>query len=198
MTAQLLQRPTLVLNRHWQPIQVAPVARALLLLWNESARVVDPEDFTTFSWDDWTKLQPREGEPFLETVRMKLRVPEAVTLVEFAGQPIGKVSLNRRNLFKRDHHTCQYCGVRPGGNQLTIDHVLPRAQGGETRWDNCVLACVDCNFRKGNRTPAQAAMRLKRKPVQPKWHPLFAVESVRIESWSKLVSEAYWNVTLER
>jgi len=127
-----------------------------------------------------------------------LRIPEAITLVEFAGQPIGTVSLNRRNLFKRDHYACQYCGVRPGGNQLTIDHVLPRAQGGETRWDNCVLACVNCNFKKGNRTPAQASMRLKRKPVQPTWHPLFAVEPVRIASWSKLVSEAYWNVELER
>jgi len=198
MSAQLLQRPTLVLNRHWQPIQIATVARALVLLLNESARVVDPNDFSTFSWDDWTRLKPKDGEEHIRTVRMQLRIPEAITLVEFAGQPIGTVSLNRRNLFKRDHYACQYCGVRPGGNQLTIDHVLPRAQGGETRWDNCVLACVDCNFKKGNRTPSQANMRLKRKPVQPTWHPLFAVEPVRIASWSKLVSEAYWNVELER
>ena len=198
MTAPLLQRPTLVLNRHWQPIQVATVARALVLLWNGTARVVDPHDFQTFSWEDWARLRPRDGEDFIQTVQMRLRVPEAVSLAEYAGQPTGTVSLNRRNLFKRDRYTCQYCGVQPGGSQLTIDHVQPRAQGGESRWDNCVLACVDCNRRKGNRTPHQAGMRLKRKPIQPPWHPLFSVEPVRIATWSKLVSEAYWSVELER
>lgn len=198
MSTHLLQRPTLVLNRNWQPIQVATVARALVLLFNGSARVVDPHDFTTFSWEDWSRLKPKDGEDRIRTVRMELRVPEAIALVDYAGQPIGTVALNRRNLFKRDNYTCQYCGSRPGGNQLSIDHVVPRAQGGETRWDNCVLACVDCNFRKGNRTPAQANLRLKRKPVQPKWHPLFAVEPVRIATWTKLISEAYWNVELER
>lgn len=198
MTSKLLERPTLVLNRHWQPIQVATVARSLVLVWNGTARFVDPHDFQTFTWEDWRRLIPRDGEEFIQTVQFRLKVPDAIALADYAGQPTGTVSLNRRNLFKRDRYTCQYCGIQPGGSQLTIDHVLPRAQGGESRWDNCVLACVDCNRRKGNRTPLQANMRLKRKPVQPPWHPLFAVEPVRIATWSKLVSEAYWNVELER
>jgi 5-methylcytosine-specific restriction endonuclease McrA len=98
----------------------------------------------------------------------------------------------------RDHYTCQYCGVQPGSEKLTIDHVVPRAQGGELRWDNCVLACVACNKRKADRTPEQARMRLRKRPVQPTWSPRYAAYELRIESWSKFVSEAYWNVELEK
>ena len=64
------------------------------------------------------------------------------------------------------------------------------------RW-HCVLACLDCNKRKADRTPEQAKMRLKRKPVQPTWNPLYAAHDLRIESWSKFISEAYWNAKLE-
>ena len=62
MIAKVLQRPTLVLNRNWQPVNVATVARALVLLWNESARVVDPADFRLYTWADWAQLRPDEGE----------------------------------------------------------------------------------------------------------------------------------------
>ena len=61
MYPRILQRPTLVLNRNWQPVNVATVARALVLLWNESARVVDPADYQTYDWKDWSKLRPREA-----------------------------------------------------------------------------------------------------------------------------------------
>jgi len=75
---------------------------------------------------------------------------------------------------------------------------VPRAQGGESRWDNCVLACLTCNKRKADRTPEQAGMRLRGAPVQPTWSPLYAAHELRIKSWSKFVSEAYWNVELAK
>jgi 5-methylcytosine-specific restriction endonuclease McrA len=81
---------------------------------------------------------------------------------------------------------------------LTIDHVVPRAQGGESRWDNCVLACLTCNHRKAGRTPQQAKLRLRKEPVRPKWNPLYTAHEVRMESWSKFISEAYWNVELAK
>ena len=65
MVAKMLERPTLVLNRNWQPVNVATVGRALVLLWNESARVVDPADFQLYSWEDWSRLRPTDGEPFI-------------------------------------------------------------------------------------------------------------------------------------
>ena len=196
MVARVLERPTLVLNRNWQPVGVATVARSLVMLWNESARVVDPNDYRLYTWSDWSRLVPGDGDLFIQAVSMRLRVPEVVTLTAYDRLPISAVTFSRRNVYKRDHYTCQYCGSQPGSEELTIDHVLPRAQGGVSSWENCVLACIACNKRKADRTPEQARMRLRTKPVRPPWRPMYASPSVRIESWSKFVSEAYWNVRL--
>jgi len=191
-----LTRPTLVLNRNWQPITVSTVARALVKVFGKAARVVDPSDFQLYSWDDWSELRPCDGEPFIQAGRIRLRVPEVVTLTHYDRLPRQAVTFSRRNLFKRDHFTCQYCGAQPGGDELTIDHVIPRSQGGESTWTNCVLACVTCNSRKADRTPDQAGFKLKHKPAQPAWRAFYASHEVRIESWSKFLSEAYWNVEL--
>jgi 5-methylcytosine-specific restriction endonuclease McrA len=197
MTPRILQRPTLILNRNWQPVNVATVARALVLLWNESARVVDPADYQLYTWADWAKLAPKAGEAFIRGVRLRLRVPEVVALTEYDRLPNAHVTFSRRNIFKRDHYTCQYCGAQPGSEDLTLDHVLPRSQGGVSSWENCVLACMGCNKRKADRTPEQARMKLRKQPVRPTWKPLYADHEVRIASWAKFVSEAYWNVTLQ-
>jgi 5-methylcytosine-specific restriction endonuclease McrA len=197
MAAKMLERPTLILNRNWQPVNVATVARALVLLWNEAARVVDPDDFQLYTWTDWSRLALRDGDTYIQAVRLRLRVPEVIVLAEYDRLPSAAVSFSRRNVFKRDHWTCQYCGVQPGGEELTIDHVVPRSQGGTSTWDNCVLSCIDCNKRKADRTPLQAGMQLRKAPVRPTWKPLYARHEVRIESWSKFVSETYWNVPLQ-
>ena len=195
--AKVLNRPTLMLNRNWQPVNVAPVARALVLVWNEAARVVDPETYQLFTWADWSKITPSEGDAFIQAVRLRLRVPEVIVLAEYDRLPSAAVSFSRRNVFKRDHWSCQYCGVQPGSEELTIDHVVPRSQGGTSTWDNCVLSCIDCNKRKADRTPQQAGMKLRKAPVRPRWKPLYARHSMRIESWSKFVSETYWSVPLQ-
>ncbi len=197
MVAEVLQRPTLVLNRNWQPIQVATVARSVVMVWNDTARVVDTESFQLYSWADWAELEPDEGEPYIQAVNGRFRVPEVVTLTRYDSVPAAAVSFSRRNIFKRDHYTCQYCGAQPGPEELTIDHVLPRSQGGQSSWTNCVLACLHCNSRKADRTPDQARMRLRKTPVRPSWRPLYAAHKVRIDSWSKFISEAYWNVELQ-
>jgi 5-methylcytosine-specific restriction endonuclease McrA len=111
-----------------------------------------------------------------------------VTLTDYDRLPTAAVTFSRRNIFKRDRFTCQYCGAQPGSEELTLDHVIPRSQGGESRWENCVLACLACNTRKADRTPEQASMRLRHKPVKPMWNPLYAAHDLRIESWSKFVS----------
>ncbi len=198
MQSSVLERPTLVLNRNWQPVNVATVARSLTMLWNDSAQVVDPDDFRLYTWADWAQLKPRAGEPFLRTSRESLRVPEVLTLKYYDRSRESVVTFSRRNLFKRDHATCQYCGIKPGTSELTIDHVLPRAQGGLSTWENCALACVPCNARKANRTPEQARMKLRKVPVRPAWKPLYASHGMRIESWSRFLSEAYWNVSLDQ
>ena len=191
------QRPTLVLNRNWQPINVATVARALVMIWNENARVVDPDTFQLYDWDDWAQLTPADDEPAIHSVRMRIRVPEVVTLSHFDRLPSAAVTFSRRNVFKRDRFTCQYCGIQPGTNDLTIDHVVPRAQGGQSTWTNCVLACWECNSTKANRTPDEARMKLRRAPVRPQWKPIYSEHATRMESWSKFISDAYWSAELK-
>ena len=194
---KILERPTLVLNRNWQAINVATVARALVMVWSESARVVDPADYQLYDWSDWSKLVPDRDEPFVQAVCQRFRVPEVVTLTEFDRLPTAAVAFSRRNVFKRDRFTCQFCNKQPGSSELTIDHVVPRAQGGESTWTNCVLACCECNARKAARTPKQAKMRLLKQPARPNWKPLYSEHATKMESWSKFISEAYWNTELK-
>lgn len=106
MVAKVLGNPTLVLNRSWQPVNVATVARSLVLLWNESARVVDPADYQLYSWSDWSRLRPVDGEHFIQAVRLRLRVPEVIVLADYDRLPTAAVSFSRRNVFKRDHWAC--------------------------------------------------------------------------------------------
>jgi 5-methylcytosine-specific restriction endonuclease McrA len=188
MPSDVLAQPTLVLNRQWQPVHVASVARAVILLCNDTARVVDPEDYRLMSWDDWLQLVPDESEPCIRSARLRLKVPEVICLASFDRLPSTAVTFSRRNVAKRDHYVCQYCGAQPGADEITIDHVVPRSQGGNTCWTNCAAACVGCNTRKGDRTPEQAGMRLRRRPVRPEWKPFYAAGAVAKESWSRFLS----------
>ena len=192
-----LTRPTLVLNRVWQPVGVATVARALTLVAAERARIVDPGDFQQYTWENWAELVPEMDEPFVQSVTFRLRVPEVITLTKYDRVPKNAVTFSRRNIYKRDHYICQYCGAQPGSEELTIDHVQPRSRGGTSTWENCVLACWECNKRKADRTPSEARMMLRKTPVRPTWRPIYARHEARMESWSKFLSEAYWNVELE-
>jgi 5-methylcytosine-specific restriction endonuclease McrA len=186
-TTNVLDRPTLVLNQSWQPVHVTTVARSLILLWNNAARVVDPEEFQALTWDDWVKRAPTAGKPCIRSARLKLPVPEVIALCAFDRLPSTSITFSRRNVAKRDHYTCQYCGAQPGAEAITIDHVKPRSQGGTSTWTNCVAACEPCNAKKGDRMPEHAGMKLRRKPVRPEWKPFYAAQGAWIESWARFV-----------
>jgi 5-methylcytosine-specific restriction endonuclease McrA len=187
MTADVLRRDALVLNRNWQPVHVTSVLRALVMVWNGVARVVDPDAFCLYVWEEWAELEAPPGAPAIRTARRRLRVPEVVCLGRYDRMPRAAVTFSRRNVAKRDHHTCQYCGGQPGFEEITIDHVVPRSQGGPSTWTNCVAACLKCNARKANRTPEQAGMRLKHSPARPNWKPLEAAWGPKPPSWSKFL-----------
>jgi 5-methylcytosine-specific restriction endonuclease McrA len=188
MTTEVLDQPTLVLNRHWQPIHVTTVVRALLMLWNDSAKVIDPDEYRPCTWEEWARLAPPAGGPSIRAARVRLRVPEVVCLTRYDRLPATAVTFSRRNVARRDHHTCQYCGAKPGWESITIDHVVPRSRGGASSWTNCVAACVACNARKADRTPEQAGMHLRRHPARPAWKPLYAAHGARVESWARFLA----------
>lgn len=120
-----------------------------------------------------------------------------------------QVRFSRRNILARDGGACQYCG-QPVSRGLTFDHVIPRAQGGLTTWENIVAACMPCNQRKGGRTPAQAGMKLLSVPKKPahSGHFLGFFEEGMPEEWRPWLparpsrdvraTRLYWNGTLRR
>jgi 5-methylcytosine-specific restriction endonuclease McrA len=191
MTPDVLEMPTLVLNRKWRPVNVTTVVRALVLLWNRAARAVEPEEYRLYDWDDWAALGPVEGRPCIRTSRQRLRVPEVIGLTNYDRLPGTSVTFSRRNVARRDHYTCQYCGDQPGAGAITIDHVVPRSRGGASCWTNCVAACDACNARKADRTPEQAGMRLRRRPARPEWKPLYSARGARVPSWDRFLGDGH-------
>lgn len=197
----VLQRPTLVLNRRWTPIRTAPVQEAIGLVAKGTAVIIEPESFDThdlLSWNDISRAHIRFGEVLIRSPRLALVPPEVILLKTYEGEGGRAVVFSRKNLFKRDRYTCQYCGIQPGPEELTVDHVVPRSRGGVSSWENCVLACVECNKRKADRTPAQAGLKMRKTPRKPSWKALVQVPARdRRESWDKFLSRAYWEIELE-
>ncbi|HEU4394835.1 MAG TPA: HNH endonuclease [Planctomycetota bacterium] len=199
MPAYALDGRTLVLNRSWTAISTTTVRNALGLVYRDVARAVCTETFTPHDFHSWAELsRAREQGEFVQGVAMRVRVPEVVVLRHFNGFPRRTVAFSRRNLYRRDNFTCQYCGSQPGTELLSIDHVVPRSRGGRSTWENCVLACLDCNKRKASRTLDEAGIRLDRKPFRPAGGPAFEISlGTRRRSWERFVSERYWNIELE-
>jgi 5-methylcytosine-specific restriction endonuclease McrA len=163
-----------------------------------AAKAVQPETYEVHEFESWTDLAVLRDEPCIRTVALRIRVPEVIVLTRYNGLPDPGAVFTRRNLFRRDHNTCQYCGARPGTSELSIDHVLPRSRGGRSSWENCVLACMDCNRRKANRTPDEAHMALLKRPLKPRWSPLIEIPVARVrQSWERFVSDRYWDAPLE-
>lgn len=186
----VLEERALVLNRHWTAVGTTPVRVALCLMYREAARAVHPVDSTLHDFDSWASVPPVDGEPCVRTERYRIRPPEILLLNLYEGIPRRRVSFSRRNVYRRDRLTCQYCGARPALDELTVDHIVPRSKGGRTTWTNCVLSCVRCNRRKSNRTLGEAGVRLIREPREPTWSPCLTIPvGQRRPSWEPFILE---------
>ena len=191
----------LVLNRHFQPIHVTNAKRAFSLLYLGVARVIDRE-FKTFDFDSWAQLSEEMASgDVIKTVSGAIRIPRVIVLQLYDRIPKTKVRFSRHNIYMRDGNTCQYCAQELPRSELNLDHVVPRAQGGRTTWENVVCCCIDCNLTKAARTPDQAGMKLLKLPVRPRWTPTFRAPGgrVRYREWLPflgLVDASYWNTEL--
>jgi 5-methylcytosine-specific restriction endonuclease McrA len=142
-----VQETVLVLNANFEPLHVCNIRRAMGLILNGKAFLV------------------LNGRGEIHTVARVYPRPSIIQLEKMVRRPRHAVRLTKREVFRRDNFTCQYCGQNVAF--LTIDHVLPRHLGGKYSWDNLVAACPVCNHRKGGRTLDQAHMRLLRPPEEP-------------------------------
>jgi 5-methylcytosine-specific restriction endonuclease McrA len=200
-TATVLTRPILTLNKNWQPIHVTTAVEAFGLVLKGAAVIIDPETYEEYSISSWaeaSKAKVAFAEAVIRTPRLQLVVPEVIRLTGYSGQGERTVVFSRRNIFKRDRYTCQYCGSQPGPKELTIDHLVPKSRGGKSEWTNCVLACLKCNARKANLSVRDAKMTLRKVPKKPKWTALAHIpQSQRRMSWNAFISDAYWNIELD-
>lgn len=143
----MLDANVLILNQDYQPLNVVNVRKSMLLLFLGKAEMLH----------DYPDRK-------IKTVSEEFDYPAVIRLRRYAKSPLRFIVLSRKNVLKRDGMKCQYCGST---RDLTIDHVVPKSRGGADSWENLVTACNTCNNRKGNKTPAEANMNLKRKPYRP-------------------------------
>jgi 5-methylcytosine-specific restriction endonuclease McrA len=196
----MLNSSVLVLNRSFLPIHVTSVRRAFTLLYQGIARAVN-EEYRTFDFETWQQLAVARDMESIGSVRGRIRVPRVIVLTTFDRIPKRHVRFSRLNIYARDAFTCQYCGRRPPRSELNLDHVVPRSLGGRSTWQNVVCSCLDCNRRKGGRTPKQARLRLQRKPTRPHWTPFVSLmlANVRYKEWRpflNVVDASYWHTEL--
>ncbi len=151
-----MESAVLVLNFNFEPLNVCTARRALVLVLGGKAEVLEHNHHT------------------LVTPSTSFRAPSVIRLSHLIRRPPPQVKLSRREVFRRDMFTCQYCGQKT--HDLTLDHVMPRHRGGKHTWDNLVSACRSCNHRKGGRTPDEARMRLRTMPRRPHVGPYYTIE----------------------
>jgi len=145
---------TLLLNASYEPIKVISWKKAISLFFLENVEVVENYDSD------------------IRSVSISIKMPAVVRLLRYVKISHRKPPLSKINLLARDEHRCQYCGKALDYKSATLDHVVPRSQQGVTSWENVVIACGQCNRKKGGRTPEQANMRLKKPPASPDWLPV--------------------------
>ncbi|MEM7725546.1 MAG: HNH endonuclease [Cyanobacteria bacterium P01_A01_bin.45] len=159
----MLENSVVVFSQNYLPISKVNIKRAIVLLINNKA---EPLNWATeVGWK-------------IHSPNLVLYVPKHIRLTISARERIWKVPpVNRREVLRRDNHTCQYCGAR---KHLTLDHVFPRSKGGLHTWNNIVTACERCNSRKGDKTLKEIGMKLRVLPKAP-IHPTI------------LFAEQFWN-----
>ncbi|MFC2006192.1 HNH endonuclease [Chloroflexota bacterium] len=152
----MINLPVLVLNQSYEPLNICRVRRAVVLLYQNKAEMLE------------------NGSGFIHSSCWDFPVPSVIRLASMIKRPYrtGR-KLSRLEVFRRDHHACQYCGKET--RQLTLDHVIPKYRGGQHTWENVVSACVPCNRRKAGRTPQEAGMRFIHQPSQPRDNGLFYI-----------------------
>lgn len=150
------QTSVLLLNSSFEPLKIISWQRAITMLFMGKVEVIE------------------EYEHDIRSVSLIIKAPAVVRLMQFVRLGRRSPPLCRTNILARDNFECQYCGENLSSKVATLDHVLPRSRAGKTSWENVVCCCSPCNRKKGGRTPHEAKMPLRKKPVRPDWLPVLS------------------------
>ena len=144
-----MDKNILLLNSDYEPLSICDLPRAVRLLLLGKVDSIE------------------KGGGTLHSVSATIELPSVMRLTYYRKVYKRDIPLTKRNVIRRDGSTCQYCGKK--SINMTVDHVVPSSRGGKDEWSNMVCACPDCNAKKGDKTPSQAGMPLKRKPKRPRY-----------------------------
>ena len=168
----MINLPVLVLNQSYEPLNICRVRRAVVLLYQGKAEMLE------------------NGTGFIHSATHNFSVPSVIRIDYMIKRPRHERKLTRLEVFHRDRYTCQYCGKE--SRQLTLDHVIPRHRDGQHIWENVVSACIPCNRRKAGKTPKEAGMRLIRHPSPPHGNALFYIPYYYLQThndWQKYLPQ---------
>ena len=177
---------TLVLAATYEPVARVSWKRAVTLLFEGKVEVIDEYE-----------------DRFIRSVTLEIKMPSVIRFLRAVRSRKRTAKFSRENVYARDGGRCQYCAMKVQRHEATYDHVVPRAQGGKTTWDNVVICCVPCNQRKGAHTPAQSGMRLLSRPGRPTklpdvWRFTITFQKGMPDSWRSWLRDfQYWNGELE-
>lgn len=165
----MIDSTVLVLNQNYEPLNICTVRRAFVLLDRGKAETLE------------------NGRGWLHSPSFTFPIPSVIRLIYLIRRPRPQPRLTRRDVFVRDHYTCQYCGRQT--RDLTLDHIVPRRKGGQHAWENVVAACRECNHRKAGHTPQEAHMLLRRPPKAPPFgtYIMFYPHLRAQEEWRKFI-----------
>lgn len=170
-----LNAPVLVLDKQYHPTKIITAKEAVCILCSEfeKALVLD-STYQTYSLEEWieySKMVKQSDLPVLRSSNVNFIVPEVIVLPNYLRKPSHgkKLRYSRISIFKRDNFVCQYCGEHKTRQELTVDHILPKSRGGKSTWLNIVSACKPCNWKKADKTPEEAGMKLLSVPKIPTW-----------------------------
>ncbi|UCG63289.1 MAG: HNH endonuclease [Candidatus Zixiibacteriota bacterium] len=143
-----MNRSVLMLNQNYEPLTITSARRAVVLLFQGKAEMIETADGLK-----------------IRSVSRSYSLPSVVRLWHYKKVPFKRIMLTRKNIIMRDRNRCQYCGTAKG--PMTVDHIVPKTMGGTDSWENLVCSCSKCNNKKGDRTPEQSQMKLLKRPTRP-------------------------------
>ncbi|OGO39640.1 MAG: hypothetical protein A2147_10085 [Chloroflexi bacterium RBG_16_57_8] len=144
----MINLPVLVLNLGYEPLNICRARRAIILIEQNKAEMLE------------------NGSGFIRSADRVFAVPSVIRIASMVRRPRRtNRKITRLEIFRRDNFMCQYCGKQV--KHLTLDHVMPRYRGGQHTWENVVSACIPCNRTKAGRTPREAGMKLIHHPGPP-------------------------------
>lgn len=192
-TIEINHKKCLLLNADYSPFGIIDWTKAIV--W--SLKIDNSNDYYPIEIIDFYK------NDFIQGTNKRFPVPAVAKTKKFFKINNYTVNFSRRNILIRDNYTCQYCNNTMPYDQLTYDHVIPKSiwklNSSPTNWTNIVTCCIKCNRKKGNKTPAEAKMKLKNIPIKPqknhKFLPivqsLFTIKHSIPEEWKSYLPESY-------